>query len=186
MPTNVHEETEEARATRRERWRKRGACTARPLSERLDRAAAILLRAALNYQKANRRALFPARPIVLGHLWVACDVLLGGRPRRGVLLGREAVEVARQIQPAVDGAGGDYPRLTLEEIKTAWWLARSGAEAARQRETRRILRVEVALATRKFFSLMARLCPPAGGNANAGGNISASNAPPFIPLTAAA
>ncbi len=181
MKPIAHEDTEDARTTRRNRWRKRGLCTARPLSARLDRAASILLRAALNYQKAHRRALLPPRHIELGHLWDACDELHGGRPPRGVLLGREAVEVARQIRPAVDDPGGDYPRLTLEEIKTAWWLARSGAEAARQRETRRILRVEVALATRKFFSLMARLCPP--NSANAG---TASNTLPYAALTAAA
>jgi len=152
------ESTPQAKEVRRARWRRRGACTARPLSARLDRAAAILLRAALNFQRGQRRALFPAPCIELGHLWQACDELFGGRPPRGVLLGREAAEVARQIRPAIDGPGEDYPQLTLEEIKTAWWLARSSAEAARQRETRRVLRVEVALATRKFFSLMAKLC----------------------------
>jgi hypothetical protein len=181
MMTTAYEETESARHMRLQRWRKRGLCTARPLSARLDRAAAILLRAALNYQRAHRRALLPSRHIELGHLWDACDELHGGRPPRGVLLGREAIEVARQIKPAMDGPGGDYPLLTLEEIKTAWWLARSGAEAARQRETRRILRVEVALATRKFFSLMARLCPPAGNSAG-----SVPNVPSFPALTAAA
>lgn len=181
MKPTAHEDTEHARKARQERWRRRSSCTARPLSARLDRAASILLRAALNYQRAHRRALLPPRHIELGHLWDACDELHGGRPPRGVLLGREAVEVARQIKPAVDGPGGDYPLLTLEEIKTAWWLARSGAEAARQRETRRVLRVEVALATRKFFSLMARLCPP--NNMNAG---AAPSAPFFAALTAAA
>jgi hypothetical protein len=165
METFDHESTPHAKETRRTRWRRRGACVARPLSARLERAAAILLRAALNFQKSQQRALFPRRSIELGHLWEACDELYGGRPPRGVLLGREAVEVARQIRPAADEPGADQTQLTLDEIKTAWWLARASAEAARQRETSRVMRAEVALATRKFFALMTKLSPPACGEA---------------------
>lgn len=182
MDPTDHENTEDAKNKRKARWQKRGLHTARILSRRYERAAAILLRTMLVYHKHRNAPVRKAVEFACVHN--ACIELYGERPVpirgsspragwrtlktwwkgnrrqplfRGIHLATEAIAILGTIFPPLEGQ--DYPSFPMEAVKMAYWQCRNAAATARQREAEMGYSAEAAMATRKFFDVIAKICP---------------------------
>lgn len=156
------QDSTESSIVRRDRWAKRSRSIACPASVRLDRAARILLRVLANHH-SHRNFILAKHTIDLSQIWQAAAELFGDRPvgkggwkhlvngPRGLAFGREAVEVARLQRAYVDTPGGEYPLLTPEEIKAAYYMARAMSTDAKFLEETRARRQKTRVDVATFF-----------------------------------